>query len=329
MKTISLFIILFSLISHAKEKTRNFIVDTDMGIDDVIAIIYLLKNPQINVMAITISSTGNAHCPPAYNNLLAILKLMKKKIPITCGSPQPLSGNHHFPKSVLIESDTLGGAALSLPKSTTIPTYNSTFLLKNTIINSREPVEILAIGPLTNIALSLKSYQELKKKIKRIYIMGGAINVPGNLSDSGKKYQNKSAEWNIYIDPEAASFILNQDIPITLIPIDVTNKYPITPLFHKKLLTNKSNLLTNFISKMLDSNKTAISKHQWFFWDPLAAFIAVNQDSYTIKEQKLGVVVSPEIKSGTIVYDKKGRNIQIVENVSSSFEDELLLKLNS
>lgn len=87
---------------------RPFIIDTDVGVDDAIAILYLLKYPTIQIKAITISGDGNAHCKPAIRNTLGLLRMMHElAIPVACGQETPLMGNHHFPAKVLDESDTL------------------------------------------------------------------------------------------------------------------------------------------------------------------------------------------------------------------------------
>src|SRR5262245_39994485 len=219
---------LFMALCGAANAARPFIIDTDVGVDDIIAIIYLLQQPNIHVKAITIASTGNAHCLPALRNTLGLLKLMNRTdIPADCGRLTPLDGQHQFPKSVLEESDTLAGAAKLLPEVNATSKQKGVDLMINTIRKSRQPVTILAIGPLTNIAEALQKAPDIKNRILAIYIMGGAVHVPGNLSDVGVKMSNSTAEWNIYLDPLAADIVFKQSIPITLVPLDVTNKLPI------------------------------------------------------------------------------------------------------
>jgi pyrimidine-specific ribonucleoside hydrolase len=302
-----------------------------VGVDDIIAIFYLLQRPDIDVKAITIASTGNAHCLPALRNVLGLLTLMKhNNIPVECGPLNPLNGQHHFPASVLEEADTLAGTAKLLPKVTATSQQKGVELLIETIQKSKEPVTILAIGPLTNIAEALQRAPKIKNNIKAIYILGGAINVPGNLSSVGIRHSNKTAEWNIYIDPIAAAIVLNQSIPIILVPLDATNSVPIDIDFYKKLKKNHRTPAANFVFTLLKKNLQIISAQQWYFWDPLSAVIASDESMVSFMTQPLRVVLAPESQSGRIVIDPvNGTNTRIVTHVNQKkFKETLLIGLN-
>lgn len=326
----ALFILIFVLCGEANA-ARPFIIDTDVGVDDVIAILYLLQRPDINIKAITIASTGNAHCVPALRNTLGLLKLMKRTdIPVDCGPLKPLGGQHHFPPSVLEESDTLAGAAKLLPQINQDSQQKGVELLIDTIQKSRQPVTILAIGPLTNIAAALQQAPDIKNRIQAIYIMGGAVNVPGNLNDAGVKMNNKTAEWNIYLDPIAASIVLNQSIPIILVPLDVTNTVRVDMTFYDNLKKNHRTPAANFVYTLFKNNMKMITDKQWYFWDPLSAVIASDESIATFKFQPLTVSLSPETQSGRTVIDKTaGQNIRIADSIDQKrFKDLLINQLN-
>ena len=155
---------------------KPFIIDTDAGIDDVIAILYLLQRPDIQIKAITIAADGSAHCKPALHNIHGLLQLAKHpNIPIACGMNKPMFGEHHFPVSILNESDTLAGTAKLLPHLRPDTQKDAVDLIIKTILEASEPITILAIGPLTNIAQALQKAPQIKKHIKSIYIMGGGL----------------------------------------------------------------------------------------------------------------------------------------------------------
>lgn len=309
-----------SLIIEPAASAAPFIIDTDMGVDDVIAIMYLLKNPAVDVKAITIAADGNAHCMPALQNALGLLKLSKNKlIPVACGQSKPLKGNHRFPKQILLESDTLAGTSSLLPFVNPERNQHAVNLIHQTLLKSSEPISILSIGPLTNIAQAIRTFPEIKRRIKRIYIMGGAFEVPGNINIVDPTINNKSAEWNIFIDPYAADFIIKQNIPITFIPLDVTNQLPIDIKFFRTLEKNHKSIEANYIYSIFLSNIKMINNKSWYFWDPLAAIIAVNPKIATYEKKKITILQNPETISGRTLLDpKNGDYVEIVTHVNST-----------
>ena len=147
-------LLLFSLNVPA---AKPFIIDTDMNIDDVFALLYLLKRQDIDIKAITISSDGASHCAPAFRHLAALIRLTQHApIPYACGSSVPLRGHHHFPDIILQQSDNLTDTQALLPKSMAVPIYHADDLLIQTLQNAKEPVNILSIGTFTNLAAALK-----------------------------------------------------------------------------------------------------------------------------------------------------------------------------
>jgi len=306
---------------------RPVIIDTDVGVDDVIAILYLLQRPDINVKAITIASTGNAHCEPAMRNMLGLLKLVNQtNIPVDCGSKRPLSGQNVFPANIMEEADTLAGASKLLPKVNQGPKYKAVDLLIDTIQKSRQPITILAIGPLTNIASALQQSPEIKNRIQTLYIMGGAVNVPGNLNIAGNKINNRTAEWNMYIDPVAASIVFNQSIPITLVPLDITNKLTIDMSFYNQLKKKHNTPAANFVFTLLNQNLEMLTDNQWNFWDPLAAVIASDEEMATFDVMPLTVTLHPESQLGRTVIDaRSGQNIRVAASINEKQVRDLLV----
>jgi pyrimidine-specific ribonucleoside hydrolase len=306
---------------------RDFIIDTDVGVDDILAIAYILHRPEITVKAITIESNGNAHCAPAYANLFNLLKLQRKMdIPIACGRSTSFPGGHQFPDATRKYFDTFMDNLL--PKSNVIQQgLGAQDLLFKTLHSAPQPMDILALGPLTTIAETLDKHPELKNKIRMIYLMGGAISVPGNILDVDPAQLNKVAEWNIYFDPYAAKKVFESHVPITLVPLDVTNQANIDLEFYNKMNQRKNDTsLAAFIFKLLDRNKQMILDNNWYFWDPMAAVISSNESIAIIKTLPLSVLVKPERLSGKTVIDKEhGRPIRVCLGIDSKKFKEILL----
>src|SRR3990167_431947 len=175
-KTFLLSIILFSFFySYPIGATpdlpiREFIIDTDMGMDDAIAISYILKRPDIRVKAILIEGNGDAHCQPAYENAIGLLKLVHyQNILIACGRPIPFVGGHFFPDKFRNENDIYANQLLPRFKAV-FPKMIAKDLLISLLQSSNQTIDILALGPLTTLAEVLEQQPDLKNKIRMIYM---------------------------------------------------------------------------------------------------------------------------------------------------------------
>jgi pyrimidine-specific ribonucleoside hydrolase len=110
---------------------------------------------------------------------------------------------------------------------------NAVELLIHAAQGSSTRVKLITLGPLTNVAEALESDPAFAGMLQSITIMGGAVNVPGNVGITSD-IQNKVAEWNIYVDPHAAAVVFASGVPITLVPLDATNDVPVTMDFYRK-----------------------------------------------------------------------------------------------
>ncbi|HIC8860588.1 TPA: pyrimidine-specific ribonucleoside hydrolase RihA [Aeromonas hydrophila] len=189
------------------------ILDCDPGHDDAIALILALASPELKVLAVT-TSAGNQTPDKTLNNALRILTLLgRDDIPVAAGAHKPLA------RELIIADNVHGESGLDGPK---LPdpgfapvAMTALELMAKCLRESPEPVTLVPTGPLTNIALLLAAHPELKAKIARIVLMGGAAG-PGNWTPA--------AEFNIYVDPEAADMVFKSGLPITMCGLDVTHE---------------------------------------------------------------------------------------------------------
>ena len=189
------------------------ILDCDPGHDDAIALILALASPELKVLAVT-TSAGNQTPDKTLNNALRILTLLgRHDIPVAAGAPKPLM------RELIIADNVHGESGLdgpTLPDPAFAPqAMTGLELMAKCLRESPEPVTLVPTGPLTNIALLLAAHPELKSKIGRIVLMGGA---------AGAGNWTPAAEFNIYVDPEAADMVFSAGIPITLCGLDVTHQ---------------------------------------------------------------------------------------------------------
>jgi inosine-uridine nucleoside N-ribohydrolase len=273
------------------------IIDTDMAADDWMAILYLLQRPDIDVLAITVAGTGEAHCGPGVKNAYGLALLSGRyDIPVACGRETPLQGDHVFPEGWRTWVDSLGG--LTLPTSQNPGEGMSAVeLLTSALDNANGKVTILTLGPLTNLADALQTDPGIAGKIEGVYVMGGAVNVPGNVSDSGAT-ANMVAEYNIYIDPYAANVVFSSSAPVTLVPLDATNQVPFTQDFYLQLQASQLTAEARFLFAVIDGNKTNFLSGGYYFWDPLAAGILSDNSLAAFQEMPICVVEEEGSQSG-------------------------------
>ena len=154
------------------------VIDTDMGADDWMAILYLLQRPDVHVRAITVSGAGLAHCGAGVRNALRLLALTGKRAPVACGRARP----RHFPADWRRSADRMLGFRLPGAAGSPSPKPASE-LLAAAVRGSVRPVSLLTLGPLTNVADAFALDPRLARELRAVYVMGGAITAPGNTPD--------------------------------------------------------------------------------------------------------------------------------------------------
>lgn len=194
------------------------IIDCDPGHDDAIALLLTLASPEIDLQGITTVS-GNHTVERTTANALRILDYLEQGgIPVTPGSPQPLIRASYLVTDVHGESG-LDGSDLPEPIQQPSPGHAIDWIAR-TVERSPTPVTIVALGPLTNIGLFLIRYPDLASQLRRIVLMGGAI-AEGNMTPA--------AEFNIWVDPEAAHRVFASEVDVTMVGLDVTRHALFTP----------------------------------------------------------------------------------------------------
>ncbi len=259
------------------------IFDTDMAIDDWAALLFLARHPAVDLRAVTVAGSGEAHCEPGVRNALAILDLVDphSTVPVSCGDAYPLDGYFVFPVPWQEDMDRLSGVPIT-PSSRAGDARHAVDLLHATLTESEAPVTVLATGPLTNIAQLISKHPEAGAAMDRLVIMGGALDTPGNIIVPGftDDNPNKRAEWNIYVDPVAADQVLRSELPIELVGLDVTNTVKVTRSFAKTFKSRVDNPAAAFWDKVLDANDWFIDSGEYYFWDVLAALVVVDRDQF-------------------------------------------------
>ncbi len=282
----------------ASGETEPVVIDNDMDPNDWMAILYLLQRPEVEVLAITISGTGETHCEPGVRNALGLAELSGQgDIPVACGRETPLQGDHVFPTEWREMADAPRGGRLPEGRITSSG-QTAPDLLIETIGQASQKVTVVTLGPLTNLADAIQQDPSFLENVAEIYVMGGALEVLGNVGFSGVGIDNQVAEWNVYIDPLALEIVLTSGAPVTLVPLDATNHVPIDLDFYFQLGANRSTPEAELAYDLLSGQLDFIASGGYYFWDPLTAALAVDESLGYIKTGKIWVSTASGTNSG-------------------------------
>lgn len=280
-------------------KQQRIIIDTDPGIDDAIAILLALASPELRIEALTIVS-GNCTTEQGVKNALGILELGGyPQIPVYKGTDIPLI------QPLLIASDThgssgLGYAHLSTPQYSPQNMHAVEFLIEHTLAYPDE-ITIVAIGPLTNLALAVRIEPRFATAVKELIVMGGAINHGGNVTPL--------AEFNIFCDPHAAHIIFHAGIPTTLVPLDVTYQTLLTRK-HVERLLETSSPIASFIEQStrfyMEYHTEVQSIQGCVINDPLALALTFAPDLVETRDLFVDVDISGGVSMGKTYADLFG-----------------------
>ncbi|WP_210508743.1 nucleoside hydrolase [Naasia sp. SYSU D00057] len=194
--------------------TVPVLVDCDTGIDDAVALLYLLASPEVDVVGITTVS-GNAPARSCALNTLRVLALAgREDIPVAVGAERPFLAEPLPHSSAVHGGDGMGDAGLASADPSLLDERRALRLIDDLSREHEGRLRILALGALTNLALAVRADPALVPRIADVVVMGGAADAPGN--------RTPAAEANIAHDPEAAAVVLSAGWPVTLVPLDVT-----------------------------------------------------------------------------------------------------------
>jgi inosine-uridine nucleoside N-ribohydrolase len=286
------------------------VIDTDMAADDWLAILYLLGRSDVDVQAITVTGAGEAHCSAGTRNALNLVALAgRPEMPVACGREVPLEGDHAFPTEWRERVDDLLG--LTLPEnSRQASSEGAVELLTRILQGSPRKIHLIVLGPLTNVGEVLEAEPALVMNLEMITVMGGAVEVAGNVGSSSS-IENEVAEWNIYVDPRAAAKVFGSGAPMTLVPLDATNHVPLTMDFYRRLERDRTTSVAEFVYRVLAAQEENVRSGRYYFWDPLAAAIATEEGLGTYREIPLEVVEEEGAESGRTVESERGFVIRV------------------
>ena len=303
---------------------KHIILDSDPGIDDSLAILLALASPEIVLDGIS-TIHGNASTEQVTKNALSILELAKAShVPVFKGCDVPLV------KDSLLGPETHGDTGLGyakLPDPQTQPKihHGSDYLIEQ-IMSRPGEVTLVALGPLTNVAIAIRKEPRIVQNVKEVFIMGGAIQHPGNTT--------ALAEFNTYVDPHAAHVVFHSGMSMILTPLDVTYQC----IFTKDDLNRLEKIdspITKFIS---DSTRFYMEFHDEYqkidgcvINDPMTLALTFMPEICDYQDLVVDVDISTGVGLGNTFadfynYEKKPKNMKVAMGVRPRMFMELFLE---
>lgn len=304
------------------------ILDTDPGIDDSLAILLALASPELKLEAVTVTS-GNCSTAQGVVNALSVLELAgANQVPVAPGVDVPLV------QPLLTAPETHGDTGLGyarLPPPRQEPAnQHAVDLLIERIMAAPGEITLVAVAPLTNLAVAIRREPGIVTAVRQVIIMGGAFRHEGNTTPL--------AEFNVYVDPHAAYIVYHSGLPITLVPLDVTYQCVLTPTDVDRLLAIDSPI-TRFIA---DSTRFYMEFHDEYqdiqgcvINDPLALALAFAPDLVETSPLYVTVDTQSDVSLGKTIADfyrawQKPPNMQVALEVQArSFIDTFVERIGT
>jgi pyrimidine-specific ribonucleoside hydrolase len=275
------------------------IIDTDPGIDDAIAIALACASPEIDLLGVT-TVGGNTGIENTTGNALRLLHLFgRDDVPVGAGAARALTYEADLGDPSIHGQGGLGGVHLDLPDRTPDP-RGALGLMSDLVESHPEPITLVAIGPLTNVALFAATRPDLYARLDRLVIMGGGVHLTGNHTPTG--------EFNIWFDPEAAARVFAAGVDVTMVGLDVTHKAMFAgsdwaPLRGGGRVGRAVSGMVDFYGSfyMSQYGSDATAQH-----DSLAVAAVVKPDLVTTQHCWVGVETAGTLTRGMTVADLKG-----------------------
>jgi len=305
---------------------RKFLIDTDTASDDAVAMCMALRHPEIEVVAVTVVA-GNVPLDQAVQNALYTVELCGADVPVYAGAAAPMARDLETAQNVHGQ-DGMGDIGLRLDGRTPTPGWGPEVIVDAIRSNPGE-VTLVAIGPLTNLAIALLWAPDIAEKVERVVIMGGTgEHGPGNVSPS--------AEFNFWVDPEAVRIVLRSGMPLELVGWDVSIASAVVTEERRAQIRALETDVANF---SIDIQAT-LQSYAWEetrlagpdFPDPIAMAHAIDPSPASTEFLGVDIAIGPDPMRGTMIVDHYGfvqmaPNATIVTHYPEDAFFDLLLRL--
>ena len=289
---------------------RKLIIDCDPGLDDALALITAAKIKTIDVLGIT-TVAGNACIENTSRNALDLVNQIGWNIPVIVGAAHPL----HRDRILSREKTGLGEVKLNRSNKDFYNISAEDFIYNKALELGGE-LEILALGPMTNIAKTLLKYPDIKKHIKSITFMGGAIE-KGNITEH--------SEFNIYVDSHAANIVFESGILLNMVTLDITKKSPVNKTYvdyFKELNTPDGELIANILAA-IHTRECIYEENCIEVHDLVTLAVFLIPDLVKTRKFKINIEIKNKKNLGMLILDYRAisdveKNINMTTDIDSA-----------
>ena len=295
------------------------IIDTDPGVDDAFALLLAMRSPELKIEAIT-PVAGNVPLDLTLPNALRMVEIAgRTDIPVAAGAKAPMV-RRLVTAAYAHGENGLGGAVF--PEPTTKPVNEpAAELIRQIIRKYPGEVTLITLGPLTNVAAAFARDSDLASKVRGLVMMGGSLS-GGNITPA--------AEFNIYVDPEAARIVFQSGIPITMVGLDVTRKTALTEDHVKQLTAGKS--AVSQAAAKIARNAIDHNRSQGFLIGPnmhdsLAVTAFLDPSILTFENYYVDVEVNGELTAGqTLGYSPNQGDLRRSAEMQKKAESTMVIR---
>jgi purine nucleosidase len=296
---------------------RKIIFDTDPGQDDMAAILLALASPEEFEVLGIVAVAGNVPLSHTSRNALRICEVAgRSEVPVFAGSDRPMgrklvTAEHVHGKTGLDGSD-LPEPTIKLQAKSGID-----YLVETLRASAKGEITLVTLGPLTDIALAFNRAPEIAGKIREIVMMAGAYFEGGNITPT--------AEFNVYVDPQAAEIVLKSGVPIVMMPLDVTHRVLVTPRRMDRLFALGNRSGTALAQALSFSRSFDIHKYGWDgapLHDPTTIAYLLKPELFQGREINVEIETQSELTLGMTVADywhvtERPRNARYIRDVDA------------
>ena len=278
--------------------TQPVILDTDPGVDDALAIMLALGSPELDVIGICTVS-GNVPLKTGTRNAQGLLQLLDRTdIPVFAGAYQPLKRDPVFATEVHGKS---GMGQAVLPEPSQEVKGDAVDFLVQTLSDQPGEIAIIAVGPLTNLALAEQRQPGTLQKARQVIVMGGAIVETGN--------STPVAEFNFYADPHAAHTVVHSGAALLLVPLDATRQVILSESDIENQIAPLKTVASQFV---VDATQNVLALYRQigrepivYLHDPLAVGAAIAPELLRAETLYIDIETSGDLTLGQVVTDRR------------------------
>lgn len=270
-------------------RPRPIVIDADMDHSDLAAIAILLRDPAVDLRAITISGTGLVHCAGGRRVTRYLLEQMgAADIPFACGREDGGPDARPFPDAWRAVADDAYGLEIPPQPQSGLPA-DATSVFLDAVATSPSPPTIVALGPWTNLEDAFAADPTVVAGIAGIHSMLGVVDAPGNVFVDGFGGDDP-LEWNAFADPSSVSAVFATDVPIDLVPLDATDDVPVPADLPERLAADPTAAGADLMYELLVRNPSRLRADEGQqLWDELAALALTAPDLVTWQDATLSV----------------------------------------